>query len=146
MGYRARVAQETDQHVGLELLADIKAIFHEKGNPDALPTDEIIRGLIAIDDRPWATYTKGDKPITPHRLRLLLKGFNVQKREKMRDGEDTFRGYEFKAFADAFARYLPSEVEQVAQRDKYGPQLAKIEVEHGDAVPHVKSAISSDKH
>jgi Protein of unknown function (DUF3631) len=146
MGYAARIALEADQHLGLELLTDIKAIFAGKKNPFSISTDDIIKALVELEDRPWSTFTKGDKPITPHRLRLMLKVFNVQKPEKMRDGDDTFRGYKFEAFSDAFSRYLPSEPAQVEQPNKYGSQLAKIEVEHGDAVPHSKSVVSSDKH
>jgi Protein of unknown function (DUF3631)/Toprim-like len=146
MGYAARVALESDQHVGLELLADIRTIFAKRKNPTELPTDDIINALVAFDDRPWATFTKGDKPITPHRLRLILKRFNVQKPEKMRDGDETFRGYKLEAFADAFARYLPSEAEQAEQPNKDKAALAKIEAEQASDVPHAKTAISPDKH
>lgn len=58
----------------------------------------------------------------------------------------TFRGYEYTTFADAFARYLPSEAEQAEQANKYRPELVKSDVEHVDAVPHSELAISPDKH
>ena len=146
MGYAARAALESDQSLTLELLADIHAIFLAKGNPSCLSTEDLIKALVAVEDGPWATCTKGDKPITPHRLSRMLKAFNVKKPEKMRDGKTTFRGYERAAFTDAFARYLPSKPEQAEQPNKDGHESAKTEVEHEPTVPHAKTAISLAKH
>ena len=87
MGYAARQKQETDQNLALELLADVRAIFEAKDNPKKLATKDIIAGLVALDDRPWATFSK-DKPITGHRLSRLLKGFDVRRPAKRRDGDD----------------------------------------------------------
>jgi putative DNA primase/helicase len=145
MGLEARIAQETDQHIHLELLADIRTVFAEHGNPTTLKTTEIIDGLVAMEDRPWLTFTKGDK-ITPHRLAKILKTFGVERPRKERVGESTFRGYRFDAFADAFARYLPLEAEQAEQPNKSGPEVAKTKAEHEESVPLPKTAVSPDKH
>jgi hypothetical protein len=145
MGFNARVVQETDQNIGLELLADVRVIFEAKGNPEVLATKDIVAALVALDERPWATFWK-DKPITGHRLSRLLRGFDVRRPAKRRDGDETFRGYSLAAFAEAFARYLPSEVEQTEQPNNDGPEPAKTKVEHAGSVPHSKTAVSTDKH
>jgi hypothetical protein len=140
------MAQETGQSLGLELLADIQDIFAERDNPEALKTQVIIDALKAMDDRPWPTFTKGDKPITPHRLARMLRDFDVQKPRKERDGDETFRGYRLDAFADAFTRYLPPKAEQAEQTNETGHETAKTKAEHNLGVPHSKTAISPDKY
>jgi hypothetical protein len=109
MGQASLAAQEADQSIALELLTDVRALFEARGNPEALASAEIVTSLVGLEDRPWASFTKGNAPITPHRLAWLLRGFGVQPAGTIRVGERVFKGYRRLAFVDAFARYLPSE-------------------------------------
>jgi putative DNA primase/helicase len=52
----------SDQSIGVQLLADIRDIFADKGT-DRIPTVELIAALVAIDGRPWAEWRHG-KEIT----------------------------------------------------------------------------------
>ena len=146
MGHHARTDRETDDSLPLQLLADLQQLFAEHGNPERLPTTVIINGLVALDDRPWATFSKTDKPITPHRLARMLKKFEIEPPRKGRKGVKTFRGYEKATCEDAFLRYLPSEAEQAEQPNKDGAKSPETEVERPIAVPHSKIAENPDKH
>jgi hypothetical protein len=87
------------------LLADIREIFRDQDDPDEIETKEILKALVARDDRPWAERKNG-KPLTPQGLRSLLEPFKVwaAKLDAHR------RGYRREAFADAWERYLPSAI------------------------------------
>jgi hypothetical protein len=146
MGYAARVAQETDQSLGLELLSDIRVIFEGQDNPEVLPTKDIISGLTTLEDRPWATFTKGDKPITGHRLSRLLKSFEVHPGGDLRIGGKVLKGYRRTAFVDAFARYLPSKGQQGNNANNDGAKPAEIEALHDSDVADSKTPVSPDKH
>jgi hypothetical protein len=144
MGCAARVAQESDQNIGLELLADIQAIFQANENPEEMPTRQIIAGLEALEDRPWATF-RHDKPITGHRLARLLKTFDVHPGGTLRNGKKTFKGYRQVAFADAFARYLPSKGSHGNSPNEDGVQPQKTEASHTASVTDPKSEVPLDK-
>jgi hypothetical protein len=58
------------------LLRDIQAILAELDAP-AISTKVLIEKLTEAEDRPWATWRKGDKPITARGLRLLLEPFDI---------------------------------------------------------------------
>jgi hypothetical protein len=122
MGDAAREGQEADQTIGLALLQDCHDVFASEGFPDRIPTRSdtsavpptvgLLDALVAMEDRPWATFTKG-KPLTSHKLARLLRPFEVFPAGKMRGDcrAKPFRGYRLAVFGDAFARYLRSKVE-----------------------------------
>jgi hypothetical protein len=156
MGYGARLAQEAEQAIGLELLEDIRMIFEQEGNPEALltngnpsaipPMTGLLPALIALDDRPWATFQKGGKPLTSHTLRRLLKGFDVSPAGNLRFGDVVLKGYRLAAFIDAFARYLPSKALQRNNVNESGPEPEQHTPLHDRAVAEAKTAVSPDKH
>ena len=91
------------------LLGDIKTIFADRGNPDWIKTEEIVKALVEMTERPWATIRKGDRPITAQGLRSLLEPFKVF---SSHNGARTARGYRLNGFADAWARYLPPDTRE----------------------------------
>ena len=68
-----------------------------------MPTDWLIRDLQARDWEPWGHYSQG-RPITPHALADLLRGFNIR---AGRNRDQTARGYIVNDFQESFGRYLP---------------------------------------
>ena len=60
-------AGDHDQSVRVTLLADIEAIFAERG-VDRLASADLVEGLVAIEGHPWAEWKAG-KPITAKRPR-----------------------------------------------------------------------------
>jgi putative DNA primase/helicase len=93
-----------EQSVRELLLADIRAIFAERGI-DRLPSAELVAALVAIEGRPWPEWKTG-KPISANGVARLLARFDIIP-ETIRVGARTPKGYQRVRFGDAFLRYLP---------------------------------------
>ena len=94
-----------DDSRGTMLLADIRAVFLERG-VERLSSTELARALGAMEHRPWADW-KG-KAITQAALARLLKPFGIEPKG-VRIGDATPKGYGRAWFTDAWARYLPDQ-------------------------------------
>jgi uncharacterized protein DUF3631 len=105
--------------MGVQLLGDIRDVFDDKGNPDMIPTNELIgrpedrrdgaiaTGLCAIEESPWATWARGG-PISPRKLALMLKEYDVfPEREPGADHSYGPKGYWLAHFKRPWERYLP---------------------------------------
>lgn len=96
---------DDDMSLGVMLLADVREIFKDEGI-DNLRTTEILRRLIAMEDRPWPEYKNG-KEITPPQLAKLLARYSIAPQNlRLPDGR-VAKGYKLSSFQDAFERYLP---------------------------------------
>jgi putative DNA primase/helicase len=123
-----------DSHLtlGTELLADIKQVFETK-NVDRMSTIELIEALCADDEQPWATYNRG-KPITPRQVNKRLNDYEI-KRQTIRIGYKTVKGFLIEQFDDAFARYLPSqEMGNTVTNHPKPSENADFRVTHRDCV------------
>jgi putative DNA primase/helicase len=92
-----------EESAGIELLADIKAVFDTR-QIDRLTSKDLVEALGAMEDRPWPEWSRG-KPLTARQLARLLEPFKI-KPKVIRQAHGTPRGYELGAFADVFARYV----------------------------------------
>lgn len=101
-------AEPDADSTGVALLRDIRTAFAAKGDPDRLASADLCHMLADNEASLWAAYGRSEKPLAPVALARLLKRFKIAPKF-MRDGADTWRGYERDAFADAWARYLPAE-------------------------------------
>ena len=101
----AGAKERLDEDVRIDLLHDIKGLFDGMlVAKDFIASTDVVKQLCALDERPWATFRKGDKPVTVHGLARLLKSFGiVPKPNKAGD----VRGYNRADFAEAWARYPP---------------------------------------
>lgn len=99
-------AVQEDQAPAEQLLSDIRALFAER-HEERLPSDEIVCHLLTLDERQWGDWRQG-RPLTVVQLAGLLARFDIRPK-KFRFGDSTRRGYEPSQFADAFARYLPTD-------------------------------------
>jgi hypothetical protein len=103
---------EEDTDIGVRLLAAIKVIFDEK-KAEKLPTKEILTGLVAMEDGPWASWFEDalthDKLKTAgsklHRLLKRYRGDGIE-HCKIRVGDETAWGYTRRCFGKAWERYL----------------------------------------
>jgi putative DNA primase/helicase len=111
------VASVDQQSAGPMMLADIKAIFEERGL-DRLSTEDLLNALLKLDDRPWNEWKSG-KPITKAGLSRLLSKFGLLS-EQIRFGPTTLKGYQLHRFEDAFSRYLPATSETTKQANNDG--------------------------
>ncbi len=109
-----------DESIGAKLLADCRAIFNgeEQGEPEAsasagpikdrIASHELIERLSALEARPWVEWGRGARPITAPQLARQLGRFGIAPRN-LREGGAVMKGYLRSDFADAWARYLPSD-------------------------------------
>jgi len=124
--------QQRDPSLGVQLLADCRRIYTERG-VDRLPTETLIEALITLDESPWG-YLRG-KPIDARGLAYRLRKYDVRPGDHRFD-DRTRKGYRAEDYYDAWARYLPpdSDVALVAhpQRQKGGSNdVASTEAEVG---------------
>ncbi len=90
------------QTVGTELLADIREIFgHDR---ERITTAELIRLLCADEEKPWATFNRGNE-ITPRQVAKRLREYGILS-HTIRIGIETAKGYTLDQFKEAFSRYL----------------------------------------
>jgi len=103
---------EGTQAPAVQLLADLRDLFRERG-VDRLASADMVEVLTLREDRPWPEW-KGGRPLTVRQLARLVGRFGVTPKP-IRLGDKTPRGYLLEQFADAFARYLPSDPQQAQQ-------------------------------
>jgi putative DNA primase/helicase len=93
----------------VQLLSDIRAAFATTKGVDRLSSEALVDYLVSLEDRPWPEWGKAKKPISKTQVARLLKPLAISPGTiRLSDGS-TPKGYYKDAFADAFARYLPSE-------------------------------------
>lgn len=96
--------EDADEGVGVMLLSDIQAIFSER-NADKLSSEDIVKALIDLDERPWAEWRRG-QALSKNALARLLKDFGIRSGTIRTCGNGTAKGYYLKNFEDSFTRYL----------------------------------------
>jgi putative DNA primase/helicase len=89
----------------VELLKDVAEIFTAKGE-DVLASKTLIGKLTENEERPWAAFGKGGKPITERQLARLLRPLGIIS-GTIRIGDATPKGYQLSHFRDAFLAYIP---------------------------------------
>lgn len=107
-----------DDSIGVKLLADCRLVLDGKDHAvpgadapspssvERISSRELAERLGAMEQRPWAEWGRGAKPITAPQVARLLGRHGIVPRN-IRDGKDVFKGYLAADFTDAWARYLP---------------------------------------
>lgn len=90
-----------------ELLADIRDILEQR-KVDQIPTADLLADLVADEERPWATYSRG-RSLTPRNLAKLLHQYGIASKNLWIGNRVVRKGFIRDEFEDAFARYLPVE-------------------------------------
>lgn len=90
---------------GNELLSDIQEIFESK-HVLKISTADLIAALVADDEKSWATYNRGGKPISARQIASRLSGYGIRSKTIRLNSYETAKGFEVSQFDDAFARYL----------------------------------------
>lgn len=117
--------QPDDNDTAVELLKDVRSIFAERPDDDAIGSTDLLAKLNALADRPWPTFSRGDKPLNGYGLARLLKPFGIASAGTMRFGTVTAKGYRRGGFDDAFACYLGSEASHRNNVNETGPEVSK---------------------
>lgn len=94
-----------DTDIVVELLLDIREILSE-ADSDVIASKTLLEQLVALEDRPWGEWRRGQE-LTARGLARLLGPLGIcPNRHETLSGR--LRGYRRDAFRDAMARYLPS--------------------------------------
>lgn len=91
-------ANHPDAEIGVQLLRDINALWPT--DQPFLASQELLRQLNDLEEQPWATWGRGNIPMTAHALARLLREFQIKSKS---NGQH--RGYQRDHFQDAFVRY-----------------------------------------
>jgi len=111
-------ASKEDQSIKTILLSDIRDVITERRQSDRISSNELAAALGAIEGCPWAEWRNG-KPMTANGLARMLGPFGILPGTK-RAGSDTFKGYLYSDFTDAFASYLPDQTVTTSQSNNDG--------------------------
>ncbi len=101
----AEAEAEQDNPSNARILADLRRIFHAKGEQEQLSTDEILYALNSDPEAPWAEHGRGG--LTPRGLGAMLREFGISS-GNVRVGEIQRKGYTRGKFTDAWKRYCPT--------------------------------------
>ena len=95
-----------DDNIDALLLADVRAVFVAKGG-DRIAGKDLIAALNALEDRPWSEWSRG-RPMSQSQMSRRIGEYGIVSGAiRTGFGAETARGYYFRKFEDAFARYLP---------------------------------------
>jgi putative DNA primase/helicase len=86
----------------IQLLCDIREVF-EIARAERISSADLVKQLVAMEDRPWCEWKRG-YPLTPNSMARLLKAFDIQSKQ-LRIGDINIKGYALEMFTDAFIRY-----------------------------------------
>lgn len=125
--------------IGTELLADIKAIFDQKGTSKLFSVD-LLAALIEDEESPWAAWNRG-KPMNLRQLADRVSGFGIKSKD-IRIGLDHRKGYDRNDFLEAWDRYLSPNTPSVSvtprQTSNDGASSQYLSVTEGECVTDKK--------
>lgn len=90
--------------IGEQLLTDILDVFANSGG-DNLSTAQLIRDLCIDEEKPWASFHRGQN-ITPYVLGQMLKPFGIRS-QNIRFSIGVKKGFYQADFEEAVSRYAP---------------------------------------
>lgn len=96
-----------------QLLADLRVVFEEAGNPEALPTQKILKALHQLESRPWSEWGRSNQPLTARGLSSLLTPFKVKSRNQRSGGKQS-KGYRRQDLEPVWERYALSPSQEEA--------------------------------
>ena len=98
---------DSKETLGTMLLADVRAVFEAKSNPERIKSGDLDEALCTLPERPWESMPKTGKRITTQARGRMLAGYGVNAETLRFDDGTRGKGYKREAFADAWNAYLP---------------------------------------
>jgi hypothetical protein len=99
-----------DDSFGIQLLADLRAVWNEQEESDALKSEFLCSALKHLEERPWGGWGKGrpNPGLNMRDLARLLRPYGIKPKTIRLDGA-TAKGYKREQLADTWQRYLPED-------------------------------------
>ncbi|MGW0831738.1 DUF3631 domain-containing protein [Streptomyces prunicolor] len=102
---RNEVVQDEQTTLKTRLLRDIRRVFGQEGNKDALRSQDLLAALLQDAEAPWAEY--GTKGLNAYHLANLLRGFEISPANHRFENGRQAKAYARNQFLDSWARYCP---------------------------------------
>lgn len=102
---RNEVVQDEQTTLKTRLLRDIRRVFEQQGNTEALRSHDLLAALLQDAEAPWAEY--GTKGLNAYHLANLLRDFGISPANHRFENGRQAKAYARNQFLDAWARYCP---------------------------------------
>ncbi len=102
---RHEVVQDEQTTLKTRLLRDIRRIFEQEGNKEALRSQDLLAALLTDAESPWPDY--GAKGLNAYHLSALLRDFGIRPANYRFEQGRQAKAYARNQFLDAWARYCP---------------------------------------
>ncbi|MFJ2740331.1 DUF3631 domain-containing protein [Streptomyces sp. NPDC087440] len=106
-----QAGQDEESTLRTRLLRDIRRVFADHGDPEALRTQDLLAALITDAESPWPEY--GKSGLNAHLLSGLLRDFGINPANFRPEQGKQAKGYFRNKFVDAWDRYCPEPSEVV---------------------------------
>lgn len=103
-----KVSASREASLGVRLLSDLRVVFSDFGDADALTTEALLYALHAVEEGPWADLR--GKPLDARGLARRLRQYEVTSTKVKIEGK-ALQGYRREHLWDAWTCYLPGEAE-----------------------------------
>jgi hypothetical protein len=102
---RRFIAKAADSpSIKVELLTDMVSVM---GEQDRMSSEDLVKALNDMADRPWPAWGRNPKPITQVQVSRMVKGFDI-KPQNIRIGDKVPKGYYTGEVVAALSRYAPA--------------------------------------
>lgn len=102
---RHQAVRDEQTTLKTRLLRDIRRIFEQGGNKEALRTHDLLAALLTDAESPWPDY--GTKGLNAYHLAALLRDFDIGPANYRFENGRQAKAYARNQFLDAWARYCP---------------------------------------
>jgi hypothetical protein len=102
---RNEVVQDEQTTLKTRLLRDIRRVFEQERDREALRSQNLLAALIQDAEAPWAEY--GTKGLNAYHLANLLRDFGISPANHRFENGRQAKAYARNQFLDAWARYCP---------------------------------------
>jgi Protein of unknown function (DUF3631) len=140
-------SRDDELDVGVTLLADIRAVFGDVPEREALATYELLDALLQLDESPWREWwsdPRADdlKPskAAPRKLARTLRPFGIRPADIWTPSGASRKGYRLDDFRDSWGRYLVHDGGPQDPRDPRGGPDASVHAGFGLADTEGESA------
>ena len=110
-----------DEPVNVKLLADVQAVFRDRGAPEHVSSADIIVTLKSLPESPWADWNNG-RGITAAQLASRLRDFGTGphglRTRETRTGDKTGKRWHREDFTDAWSRYVTADPQHPQQTNE----------------------------
>lgn len=106
---RDQAVQDEQTTLKTRLLRDIRRAFRKAGDPEALPTHDLLAELLEDAEAPWSEY--GTKGLNAYHLANLLRDFDIAPANHRFEHGRQAKAYIRNRFLDSWARYCPEPAE-----------------------------------